>query len=100
MSDPRHLFLVCYDIRDPARLRTVYKTMRGFGDHVQYSVFRCPLSEIQLARLRERLLQVIAPTEDQVIIVRLGRLGTARAWPVEVIGQAMDLPDDVVRIIG
>lgn len=37
----RNTYLVCYDIRDDKRLKTVYKTMRDFGDHLQYSIFEC-----------------------------------------------------------
>jgi len=35
---PRNTYLVCYDICDDKRLKTVYKTMRDFGDHLQYSI--------------------------------------------------------------
>ena len=37
----RRCYLVCYDIRDDKRLRKVYRTMRDFGDHLQYSIFEC-----------------------------------------------------------
>ena len=37
----RQSYLVCYDISDDKRLRKVFKTMRGYGDHLQYSVFEC-----------------------------------------------------------
>ena len=37
----RNTYLVCYDIRDDKRLRKVHKTMRDFGDHLQYSIFEC-----------------------------------------------------------
>ncbi len=37
----RHTYLVCYDISDDVRRSRVLKTMKGFGDHLQYSVFEC-----------------------------------------------------------
>ena len=40
----RRLYLVAYDICDPKRLRKVFKTMRGFGEHLQFSVFQCDLT--------------------------------------------------------
>ncbi len=40
----RRRYLVCYDIRDPARLRRTHKTVLGFGHHLQYSVYVCDLS--------------------------------------------------------
>ena len=31
----RRCYLVCYDIRDPKRLRRVHKTMKGYGESWQ-----------------------------------------------------------------
>lgn len=40
----RNTYIVSYDIADPKRLRKVSKTMKAWGDHLQYSVFgRCPI---------------------------------------------------------
>ena len=42
----RTSYLICYDISDDKRLRKVFQTMRGYGDHLQYSVFECQLTAI------------------------------------------------------
>ncbi|NOX53381.1 MAG: CRISPR-associated endonuclease Cas2 [Planctomycetes bacterium] len=68
----RNTYLVCYDICDDKRLRRVFKTMRDFGDHLQYSVFECQLSPADLARCRDALSQIIKHDEDQVLFVDLG----------------------------
>ena len=68
----RNSFIVCYDICDPKRLRQVFKIMRGWGDHLQYSVFECQLTKMDAARLRAQLSGVIHHTEDQVLFVNLG----------------------------
>ena len=68
----RNSFIVCYDICDPKRLRQVFKIMRGWGDHLQYSVFECQLTKMDAARLRTQLSNVIHHTEDQVLFVNLG----------------------------
>ncbi len=52
-------YLVTYDITDPKRLHAVYKVMRGFGDHLQLSVFRCELTARQLVDLKQALLAVV-----------------------------------------
>ena len=39
----RTTYLVCYDICDDKRLKKVFKVMRNYGDHLQYSVFECPV---------------------------------------------------------
>jgi CRISPR-associated protein Cas2 len=68
----RGVYLVCYDICDNRRLRRVYKTMRGFGDHLQLSVFRCELSARERAELISALAELIDHDVDQVLIVDLG----------------------------
>ncbi|MCY0871023.1 MAG: CRISPR-associated endonuclease Cas2 [Firmicutes bacterium] len=67
----RHV-LVSYDISDPKRLRKVYKILRGYGKHIQYSVFLCQLSERDETELKENLKDVIHHRDDQVIFARLG----------------------------
>jgi CRISPR associated protein Cas2 family len=51
--------LVCYDVRNDVRYRKVFKIVRGAGESVQYSVFRCRLDDLETERLRWRLSQVI-----------------------------------------
>jgi CRISPR-associated protein Cas2 len=60
------------DISDDKRLRKVFQTMRGWGDHLQYSVFECQLTETDLVRLRAELSRIIHHKEDQVLFVYLG----------------------------
>jgi CRISPR-associated protein Cas2 len=68
----RGSYLVCYDISDEKRLRQVFQVMRGWGDHLQYSVFECQLSPTDLVRLRAELSQIIHHKDDQVLFVYLG----------------------------
>ena len=68
----RNTYLVTYDICHDRRLAKVHKTMRGFGDHLQYSVFECQLTQADLARCRHLLSDIIDHREDQVLFVDLG----------------------------
>ena len=68
----RTCYLVCYDISDDKRLRKVFKAMRNYGDHLQYSVFECQLTPIDLARCRHVLSEIIHHDQDQVLFVDLG----------------------------
>src|SRR5262249_25938031 len=43
-----HWWLVCYDVRDPDRLRKTAKHLEGYGERVQYSVFRCWLTRLEM----------------------------------------------------
>jgi CRISPR-associated protein Cas2 len=65
-------YLVCYDICDDKRLRKVFQTMRNYGDHLQYSVFECQLTAVDLAQCRSELSSIIHHDEDQVLFVSLG----------------------------
>ena len=68
----RQTYLVCYDISDDKRLRKVFQIMRGWGDHLQYSVFECQFTEMDLVKCRAELSEVIHHDEDQVLFVCLG----------------------------
>jgi len=68
----RMSYLVCYDICDEKRLRAVFKKMCAYGDHLQYSVFECQLTPMDLARCRTALAANIDHREDQVLFVNLG----------------------------
>ena len=68
----RQRYVVTYDISDPRRLRRVFRVMKGFGRHVQLSVFVCDLSLLALARMKAELVEVVSPTEDQVLFVDVG----------------------------
>lgn len=68
----RSTYLVCYDICNPHRLAKVGKTMRGFGDRVQYSIFECRFTRMDLIKCQQRLSDIINVREDQVMFVNLG----------------------------
>ncbi|MDR1727866.1 MAG: CRISPR-associated endonuclease Cas2 [Acidobacteriota bacterium] len=68
----RTTYLVCYDVSDEKRLRCVYKAMRGYGDHLQFSIFECQFTAEDLARCRADLDGIIDHKADQVIFVNLG----------------------------
>ena len=65
----RRHYLVTYDICDAKRLRRVFKTMKGFGAHLQFSVFQCDLPDIDLVRMKAALTEIIDQREDQVLII-------------------------------
>lgn len=68
----RKTYLICYDIANDKRLAKVAKTMRGYGERVQYSVFECQLNSKDLARCRADLSAIIDHRKDQVLFVDLG----------------------------
>ncbi len=67
MNDARW-WLVCYDVRDPVRLRRTARILEGAGERIQYSVFRCWLSPTQMNELRWNLTEVLEPEDDVLLI--------------------------------
>lgn len=84
--------IVSYDISDPDRLRHVFKIMRGWGDHLQYSVFRCALSSQERVRLTTLLEAVINHAEDQVLFIDLGPAGRHSQRRFGTLGKGMMHP--------
>ncbi len=82
----RNRFIVTYDIREEKRLKKVFNLMRGFGDHIQYSVFICELSQREKVILISRLNELILRTEDSVIIVNIGLTKGNLKNRIETIG--------------
>lgn len=70
MAEPRHWYLVVYDVLDATRLRRVHKICRGWGQRVQLSVFRVRGTAREMARLEFELARVMEAT-DRLLIVRL-----------------------------
>ena len=68
----RNRYVVCYDISDPDRCRRVHGLMQGYGDHIQYSVFLCELSAMELTYLKRDLTETLNLNEDRAIIVDTG----------------------------
>ncbi len=93
------LYLVCYDICDDKRVKQVFKTMKGFGDHLQYSVFRCELTEMNLIRMKTALDEIIKVKEDQVLIFRLGPMDGTYTEQVEALGLPYEVADHGALIV-
>ena len=92
-------WIVCYDITQDKRRTKVYKLMRGYGDHIQFSVFRCILSDLQLAELRERVEMLIDHTEDQVLLVPLGSPDATRFKQWISVGMPLEAAERTVVIL-
>lgn len=84
----RQTYLVCYDISNDKRRSRVHKTLRGFGDHLQYSVFECQFTRVDLARCRHLLSEAINHREDQVLFVDLGPVEGRGDRVISAIGRS------------
>lgn len=82
--------VVAYDIADDKRRTKVMKMLRGYGEHVQESVFECDLEDPVYRKLVQRLKKLIDPDQDnlrlyhlcQADVGRIEELGVGRAVQV------------------
>lgn len=84
----RHSFIVTYDICEPKRLRLVFRTLRDWGNHLQYSVFECQLTRTELLQLKGELKEIIHHGQDQVLFIDLGPSDGRGDRVIEAMGQA------------
>jgi len=90
----RQAYIVAYDISDPKRLRRVYKTMQGYGEHLQLSVFRCELNKTELVELRAKLSKTVHHDQDQVLFVDIGPVDGRGAGSITYVGRPYVRPEN------
>ena len=96
----RNVYLVCYDVADDKRLRKTYKKMRGFGDPMQYSVFRCELSPTEKQVMEEALWDILNWDQDRVMLIDLGPTGARGDECVEFWGEPrVEVPDRAAVVV-
>lgn len=59
--------VISYDIKDDKRRSRIFKTLKNFGQWMQYSVFECELDKANLLRLKDRLDRVIDASEGDSV---------------------------------
>ena len=95
----RRCYLVCYDIREPKRLRQVHKLMKGFGEPWQYSVFFCVLRAIDRVRMQSQLEEQMNLKEDQALIIDLGSSETDSREATTTIGTPLPRQESSVIVV-
>lgn len=94
----RTRYLVCYDIRDPRRLRRVARACESYGYRIQYSVFECGLDRMRFEQLKAAIDSEIKHNEDQVLFVSLGEPASHETVCIEALGIPYRLPTRVTVI--
>ena len=95
----RRCYLVCYDIRDPKRLRRVHKVLKGYGEAWQFSVYFCVLKDIDRVRLQTDLDEQMNQKEDQAMILDLGPNEKEAREAATVIGQPLPEQDSGIVVV-
>ncbi len=94
---PRRRLLIAYDIANGTRLRRVIKVMESYGQRLQYSVFLCDLSSLELARWQGELIPILNLAEDSVVAIDLGQVGSSA--PIAVFGVPRALPSSGATVV-
>jgi len=76
----------------------VFKIMKGFGQHIQLSVFRCDLTEADRLQMEAALAEEIDAAEDQILVVDLGP-SDGRRHHVRAIGRPTSAEKRGARIL-
>ncbi|MEN9242436.1 MAG: CRISPR-associated endonuclease Cas2 [Thermostichus sp. DG02_3_bins_51] len=87
MAEHKVCYLICYDIRCPKRWRQAHKLLEGYGERLQYSIFRSWLTLREREKLRWQLAKILKP-EDGLLIVgicnrcveRVVAINPAESW--------------------
>ncbi len=95
----RHNYIVTYDIRDPKRLRKVFKTCRGYGMHLQYSVFECDLTDAERTSFESDLKAIINHDDDQILFIDLGPAALRGERTVSALGQSYSKVDQPCFVV-
>lgn len=87
-------YIVSYDIMNPKRLQRVNKKMKGFGEPLHYSVFRCDLTPKGRVEMIAALTDLIKQNEDRIMIIDLGPAEGSVERRIEFLGV---YPDEMER---
>ena len=79
-------YVVSYDIREPKRLCKVHRAMKGFGEPVHYSVFRCDLTCLGRVEMASVLIDLIDEEEDRIMIIDMVPVDGRVAERIEFLG--------------
>ncbi len=66
----KNWYVISYDISEPKRWRKVYKRLNGYGRRLQYSIFRCRLTKIEVEKLRWELEKDLSK-DDKLLILNV-----------------------------
>ncbi len=92
MSDSPNRYLIAYDITDDKRRNRVHKYLGSFGVRAQFSVFLIDVRAVRMMRLKEKLLTMIKPEEDSILVCRIGPSTQIEPRSFEYLGKDRPMP--------
>ncbi len=89
-------YLICYDIREPARLQRVHRYLSKRAIALQYSVFTARLGKKELMWLSRGLASLIDKRQDDVRIYPLARDCQWRSYGPLPVRDALLMADNAL----
>ena len=86
----RNTYIVAYDVADDKRRNKAHRLLKGHGDALQYSVFRCNLSMAERMKLQTVLWEVLNLNEDRIVILDLGPQEGRATLAIETWGRPLE----------
>jgi CRISPR-associated protein Cas2 len=66
----KNWYVISYDITETKRWKKVFKRLNGYGRRLQYTIFRCRLTKIEIEKLRWELEKDLS-TDDKLLILNV-----------------------------
>lgn len=94
----RRRYVVTYDVGEDRRRDRVFQILLNHGDHLQFSVFLCDLTERELIGMKGELRKALHEKEDQVLVIDLGPAETDSMMRIESLGRVFSVAKRVVVV--
>ncbi len=89
--------IISYDVVNDRRRTKVLKFLKGYGNHVQYSVFECFLDAREFTIVQRELRQLIDMNTDSVRCYRLDEPARQRT---QIVGIGRVSVDPLYYLVG
>lgn len=83
----RRTYICSYDVSNDKRRSRLFEVLKDHGEHVQFSLFICELSDKEYVRLVSLCRPFIHATEDQLLLLDLGSASPNWSERLEVLGK-------------
>ena len=72
LTNNRRIYLCSYDVAEDKRRTKLFELLKDHGEHVQYSVFLCSLTLMEVKRLSTSATEIIHQQDDQLLVIDIG----------------------------
>ena len=90
----RNVYIIAYDVTADKRRNKVFKKLKGRGDALQYSVFHCRLSKMELIQLQTELWEILNLKDDRLVIVDVGPQEGRGELSIDIWGKPLEDPGE------